>query len=103
MPLSTYRLFITWFVTANKSLFASFYVYTFGSMQQGDVSSAEKYAEIARDSDPYNAAAFVCLGNCSLRRADYKKARDFFLCALENDAACVEALYNLGINHASSF
>lgn len=64
--------------------------------QQGDVTGAEKYAEIARDSDPYNAAAFVCLGNCALRRADYNKARDFFLCALENDAACVEALYNLG-------
>lgn len=72
-------------------------------MQQGDVASAEKYAEIARDSDPYNAAAFVCLGNCSLRRADYNKARDFFLCALDNDAACVEALYNLGMNHAFSF
>ena len=65
------------------------------------MSSAEKYAEIARDSDPYNAAAFVCLGNCALRRTDFKKACDFFHCALENDAACVEALYNLGINHAS--
>jgi intraflagellar transport protein 88 len=65
-------------------------------IQQGDIASAEKYAEVARDSDPYNAAAFVCLGNCSLRRADYNKAREFFLFALDNDAACVEALYNLG-------
>lgn len=64
--------------------------------QQGDVAAAEKYAEIARDSDPYNAAAFVCLGNCALRRRDHAKARDFFLFALDNDAACVEALYNLG-------
>ena len=66
-------------------------------LQQGDVGGAEKYAEVARDSDPYSAAAFVCLGNCALRRADHFKARDFFLCALDNDAACVEALYNLGI------
>jgi hypothetical protein len=58
---------------------------------------------MARDSDPYNAAAFVCLGNCSLRRADYNKARDFFLCALDNDAACVEALYNLGTKSCVQF
>lgn len=64
--------------------------------QQGDIGGAEKYAEVARDSDPYSAAAFVCLGNCGLRRGDHVKARDFFLCALDNDAACVEALYNLG-------
>ncbi|XP_046644884.1 intraflagellar transport protein 88 homolog [Daphnia pulicaria] len=69
---------------------------------QGDIASAEKYAEVARDSDPYNAAAFVCLGNCSLRRADYNKARDFFLFALDNDAACVEALYNLGLTYRST-
>ncbi|KAI9557616.1 hypothetical protein GHT06_017444 [Daphnia sinensis] len=69
---------------------------------QGDVASAEKYAEIARDSDPYNAAAFVCLGNCSLRRSDFNKAKDFFLCALDNDAACVEALYNLGLTYRST-
>jgi len=59
---------------------------------------ALKYAEVARDSDPYNAAAFVCMGNCAFRREDYTKARDMFLCALDNDAACVEALYNLGMN-----
>ncbi|KAK4016574.1 hypothetical protein OUZ56_031534 [Daphnia magna] len=69
---------------------------------QGDVASAEKYAEVARDSDPYNAAAFVCLGNCSLRRSDFNKAKDFFLCALDNDAACVEALYNLGLTYRSA-
>lgn len=72
-------------------------------IQQGDIASAEKYAEVARDSDPYNAAAFVCLGNCSLRRADYNKARDFFLFALDNDAACVEALYNLGKEKNDAF
>ena len=65
-------------------------------IQQGHIFSAEKYVEVTRDSDPYNAAAFVCLGNCSLCRADCNKARDFFLCALDNDAACVEALFNLG-------
>ncbi|KZR99911.1 Intraflagellar transport protein 88, partial [Daphnia magna] len=71
-------------------------------IQQGDVASAEKYAEVARDLDPYNAAAFVCLGSYSLRRSDFNKAKDFILCALDNDAACVEALYNLGLTYRST-
>lgn len=64
--------------------------------QQGDFGQAEKYAQVAHDSDPYNAAAFVCLGNCALKRADYDKARKAFSQAIDNDATCIEALYNLG-------
>lgn len=31
-----------------------------------------------------------------MAEGDLEKAKDLFLCALENDASCVEALYNLG-------
>jgi len=64
--------------------------------QQGDLDQAEKYAELGREADSYNAAAFVNLGTCSLAKGDAEKAKELFMCALENDAACVEALYNLG-------
>lgn len=64
---------------------------------QGEVDSAEKYAEIARESDSYNPAAFVNLGNCHFQKGDLEKAKELYMVALENDASCVEALYNLGL------
>jgi intraflagellar transport protein 88 len=64
--------------------------------QQGDIGQAEKYGEMARQADSYNAAAFVNLGNCSLAQNDVEKAKELFSCALDSDASCVEALYNLG-------
>jgi intraflagellar transport protein 88 len=64
---------------------------------QGDANQAEKYGEMARQVDSYNAAAFVNLGNCSLVRGDIEKAKELFACALDSDASCVEALYNLGL------
>ncbi|PNF32805.1 hypothetical protein B7P43_G04474 [Cryptotermes secundus] len=64
---------------------------------QGDIGQAEKYGEMARQADSYNAAAFVNLGNCSLARNDVEKAKELFACALDSDASCVEALYNLGL------
>ena len=33
-----------------------------------DSDMAEKYAELAKDSDSYNAAAFVNLANCSFEK-----------------------------------
>jgi len=51
---------------------------------------------MARQTDSYNATAFVNLGNCSLVRGDIEKAKELFACALDSDASCVEALYNLG-------
>ncbi|XP_069680565.1 intraflagellar transport protein 88 homolog [Periplaneta americana] len=64
---------------------------------QGDITQAEKYGEMARQADSYNAAAFVNLGNCSLARNDVEKAKELFACALDSDTSCVEALYNLGL------
>ena len=42
---------------------------------QGEIESAEKYAEIARESDSYNPAAFVNLGNCHFKKDDLEKAK----------------------------
>nr|CAD7458130.1 unnamed protein product [Timema tahoe] len=64
---------------------------------QGDIEQAEKYSELARESDCYNSAAFVNLGNCSLSKGDLEKGKELFACALDCDASCVEALYNLGL------
>ena len=64
---------------------------------QGELDQAERYAQLAREADSYNAAAFVNLGNCCLKRDDTEKAKELYMIALENDASCVEALYNLGL------
>ncbi|XP_047741162.1 intraflagellar transport protein 88 homolog [Hyalella azteca] len=63
---------------------------------QKDLSQAELYASQARDSNGYNEAALVNLGNVCYLRGDYEKARELYLAALDIDAAAVEALYNLG-------
>ena len=42
---------------------------------ENEIESAEKYAEIARESDSYNPAAFVNLGNCHFQRGDVEKAK----------------------------
>ena len=79
------------------------------SYHQNEVESAEKYAEIARESDSYNPAAFVNLGNCHFQRGDVEKAKvrqgwvkpvvmlllknllqELYMVALDNDASCVE-------------
>ncbi len=52
---------------------------------------------MAKDSDSYNAAAFVNLANCWFFRGDVEKARELYHVALENDTSCVEALYNVGL------
>lgn len=53
---------------------------------------------MARDSNGYNDSALVNLGNCCFKRKDYEKAREHYIAALDIDASCVEALYNLGKN-----
>lgn len=64
--------------------------------QQGDVDNAEKCGEAARESDAYNAAAYVNLGNCSLAKGEPQRAKQLYSLALDSDASCIEALYNLG-------
>ncbi|KAI5702456.1 hypothetical protein M8J76_007595 [Diaphorina citri] len=66
---------------------------------QGEVEQAEKMAEEACTADTYNSAAFVNLGNCAMAREDYVKGKELYVHALDNDATCIEALYNLGLAH----
>ena len=51
---------------------------------------------MARDSNSYNDAALVNVGNCCFLKKDYEKAKENYLAALDLDASCVESLYNLG-------
>ncbi|KAK3876729.1 hypothetical protein Pcinc_018509 [Petrolisthes cinctipes] len=66
---------------------------------QNEVDHAEKYALMARDSNGYNDAALVNLGNCCYERGDFEKAREHYVAALDIDASCVDALYNLGLTN----
>ncbi|XP_012276571.1 intraflagellar transport protein 88 homolog [Orussus abietinus] len=64
---------------------------------QGDYEEAERCGEEARKVDSYNAAAYVNLAACAIVRGEFDRARELLLCALENDASHVQALYNLGL------
>ncbi|XP_069164782.1 intraflagellar transport protein 88 homolog isoform X2 [Procambarus clarkii] len=66
---------------------------------QNEIDLADKYALMARDSNGYNDAALVNLGNCCYKREDFEKAREHYIAALDIDASCVEALYNLGLTN----
>ncbi|XP_064098521.1 intraflagellar transport protein 88 homolog isoform X1 [Macrobrachium nipponense] len=66
---------------------------------QNEIEMAEKYAQMARDSNGYNDSALVNLGNCCFQRKDYEKAREHYVAALDIDASCVEALYNLALTN----
>ena len=41
------------------------------------------------------------LGNCCFKKDDIEKAKEIYMVALENDASCVEALYNLRYNQGN--
>lgn len=70
---------------------------TFIYMQQRELQSALKYADIGREMDSYNPAAFVNSGACEMQRDDLERAKMYFESALEIDAMCFEALYDLGL------
>jgi intraflagellar transport protein 88 len=64
---------------------------------QSDLGNAEKYANIAVDSDRYNAKALVNKGNCSFAKGDMASAREHYNDAVSVDADCIEGIYNLGL------
>ena len=66
------------------------------AQQQNEIPLAERYAMIARDANGYNEAALVNLGNCCFQKGEFSKAKEYYATALEIDASCVEAIYNLG-------
>ncbi|XP_017791957.1 PREDICTED: intraflagellar transport protein 88 homolog [Habropoda laboriosa] len=64
---------------------------------QGDYDQAERCGEVARNADTYNAAAYVNLSACAIRKGELNIAKELLLCALDTDASHVQALYNLGL------
>ena len=58
---------------------------------------AERYAELAVKADRYDPGALVNKGNVLMMRGDAEKARDCYREAVQSDASCVEALYNLAL------
>ena len=70
---------------------------------EGDIRSADKYADLAYEHDLYNARALVNKGNCLAVRGDYDTAKQFYLEAIGVEADCVEAIYDLGEPENSEF
>lgn len=70
---------------------------TFIYMQMRDMQNANRYAEICREMDSYNPATFVNSGTCEMIKEDLEKAKGYFENAIEIDAMCFEAIYNLGL------
>ena len=82
---------------------------------EGDYKNAEKYSEIAVNTDKYNAKALTNRGNCFFYKGkikfnkdkllihiflyigNYEKAKEHYLEAVSVDALCVEAMYNLAL------
>ena len=63
------------------------------------IGLAERYADQSVQADRYDPAALVNKGNILMIRGDVEKARDFYREAIQSDASCVEAMYNLGLVH----
>lgn len=61
------------------------------------INLADRYAELAVKADRYDAAALVNKGNILMTRGDLEKARDCYREAIQSDASCVEAMYNLAL------
>ena len=68
---------------------------------ESDVKNAEKYGKMATDVDRYNALALVNSGNCSFVKEDYEEARRMYAEAVNVEADCLEALYNLALANKS--
>lgn len=71
---------------------------TFIYVQLRDWRMAKRYAETCREMDSYNPATFVNSGTYEMLSADdLVAAKGYFENALEIDAMCFEAIYNLGL------
>lgn len=70
---------------------------TFIYIQMRDMVNATKYADICRELDSYNPAAFINSGALEMIKEDYEQAKTYFENAIEIDAMSFEAIYNLGL------
>ncbi|TPX74671.1 hypothetical protein CcCBS67573_g04058 [Chytriomyces confervae] len=66
---------------------------------ESEYKQAEKYAELAINTDRYNAKAQTNLGNCHFSKGNYERAKEYYQEAISVDAVCTEAMYNLGLVH----
>ncbi|XP_065834297.1 intraflagellar transport protein 88 homolog [Oscarella lobularis] len=70
---------------------------TFMFLLENDLGQAEKYAEMAVASDRYNPCALVNRGNCAFMKKEWEKAAEYYQEAVQVEALCTEALFNLGL------
>ena len=66
---------------------------------EGEYKAAEKFSELAINTDRYNAKAQTNRGNVYFVQGDLEKAKSFYLEAISGDADCTEPLYNMGKSH----
>ena len=66
---------------------------------EGDMESANQYADLAVKNSRYNAKALVNKGNCLYNAGEFHRAKELFLEAIGVQADCVEAIYNLGLTN----
>ncbi|KAJ3333439.1 Intraflagellar transport protein 88 [Blyttiomyces sp. JEL0837] len=64
---------------------------------EGESKQAEKYAELATNTDRYNAKALTNFGNCFFQKGNFEKSKECYQEAISVDAVCTEAMYNLGL------
>jgi intraflagellar transport protein 88 len=64
---------------------------------EGDMKNATKYANLAVQTDKYNANALVNKGICHYLQKEYEEAKATFIDALDSEADCIQAMYNLGL------
>lgn len=64
---------------------------------QDNVEQTQKYAEKAVRADRYNAKALVNKANLLFKKGYLEGAKELYLEAIGVEAACVEAIYNLGL------
>jgi intraflagellar transport protein 88 len=73
---------------------------SFVSFLEGNIERASEYADVALASDRYNAKALVNKGNCLFVNGDFAKAKDLYLEAIDIQADCSQAIFNLGLANA---
>lgn len=66
---------------------------------EGEMESANQYADLAVRNSRYNAKALVNKGNCLFMAREYHRAKELYLEAIGVQADCVEAIYNLGLTN----
>lgn len=64
---------------------------------EGESTQSDKHADIAITADRYNPAALVNKANNLYNVGEFNKAREYYAEALNIEASCIEALYNLGL------